>query len=399
MAKIPDRELIAARLEPAAVEARIRESRMGNLSVEAEPGAEVEVRQLRHEFPFGTAVTSALAEGDPIAMKPDDRARFLEVLEANFTCAVHENALKWCDVERERGREDWSSAERIWELCAERGIAMRGHCLFWEKEEWVQPWLRALDGDALRAAAMRRGSETTARFKDRISEFDLNNEMIHGNFWRRRLGYGIVNEMALAAKAGNPDAVLYVNDYGILVEGGHNANAYIEQIRALLDSGVPIGGIGCQAHSATFLDVPVEPVIAQRNLDRLSRFGLPIKITECLFDHTEDPEAQAEELRRILPIYFAHPSVEAILFWGFWAGRHWHPWAALWDEDWNATPQGLAFRDLVFGAWWTEASGRVDSNGAFRTEAFFGDYLISSGGRTAEVHLGKRDKSITVAIE
>jgi GH35 family endo-1,4-beta-xylanase len=204
--------------------------------------------------------------------------------------------------------------------------------------------------------------------------------------------------MALAAKTGNPDAVLFVNDYGILVEGGHNANAYLEQIKAILDEGVPIGGIGCQGHSATFLDVPVNPVIAQRNLDRLARFGLPIKITECLFDHTEDPEAQAEEMRRILPIYFAHPGVEGILMWGFWEGLHWHPWAALWKKDWTPTPQGLAWRDLVFKEWWTSASGRADSTGTFKAEAFFGDYEVASEGKSAKAALGKKDKSILVTI-
>jgi len=398
MAKIPEYEAVAAKLEPEAIEARIREHRMGTLVVKAESGAEIEVEQTRHEFPFGAAITSGLAESDPIAMSDSDRKMFLKVLEENFNCAVHENALKWCDVEREKGKQDWSSADRILELCSERGIPMRGHCLFWEKEKWVQDWLKALDSDSLRGAMMKRARETTARYKGRISEFDLNNEMIHGSFWRRRLGWGIVNEMALAAKMGNPDAVLFLNDYGILAEGGHNAGAYFEQIEALLDAGTPIGGIGCQAHSATFLNVPVDPIIAQRNLDRLTRFGLPIKITECLFDHTEDPQAQAAEMRRILPIYFACPQVEAILFWGFWAGLHWHPWAAFWKEDWSITPQGAAFRELVYVKWWTSTKGRADSTGSFSVPAFYGNYRIKSKGKVVEASLGARDKTVHVSI-
>jgi endo-1,4-beta-xylanase len=399
MAKIPDWDEIAAKVAPASLKARIRELRMGSLTVRTEPGAEVEVRQTRHEFLFGTAITSGLAENDPIAMSAADRKMFLKVLEENFNYAVHENALKWCDCERRRGEVDYSTADRIWELCHERNIPMRGHCIFWEKEEWVQPWLRDMDNDKLRAAIMRRGAELTRRFKGRIEEFDLNNEMIHGSFYRRRLGYGIVNEMAMTAKLGNPDAVLFVNDYGILVEGGHNANAYLEQIQSLLDSGLPIGGIGCQGHSATFLEAPVSPVIAQRNLDRLARFDLPIKITECLFDAQDNPEAQAEEMRRILPIYFAHPKVEAILMWGFWEGLHWHPWAALWKKDWTPTLQGQVFRDLVFKEWWTTVSGRADSSGTFRTEAFYGDYMVTSKGKSKKAVLGKKDKSIQVTIE
>ncbi len=397
--RIPHQEEIEAKITPSAIKARIRELRMGTIAVRTAPGAAVEVKQVRHGFPFGTAVTSGLAETDPIAMSAADREMFLKVLEENFTCAVHENALKWCDSERQQGAVDFSSADRIWELCNERGISMRGHCIFWEKEEWVQPWLRALDNDRLRSAVMRRGTEVTGRFKGRINEFDLNNEMIHGSFFRRRLGWGIINEMAMAAKLGNPDAVLFLNDYGILVEGGHNANAYLEQIQGFLDSGVPIGGIGCQAHSATFMDAPLSPVIAQRNLDRLSRFKLPIKITECLFDATDDSAFQAEEMRRILPIYFAHPGVTGILFWGFWAGLHWHPWAAFWTKDWQLTPQGAAFRDLLYKEWWTQASGKADSSGVFKTEAFHGDYTVSAKGKTQKATLGREAGTVQVTIE
>jgi endo-1,4-beta-xylanase len=34
---------------------------------------------------------------------------------------------------------------------------------------------------------------------------------------------------------------------------------------------------------------------------------------------------------------FAHPSVEGILMWGFWQGKHWRPNAFLWKKDWTPT--------------------------------------------------------------
>ena len=63
-------------------------------------------------------------------------------------------------------------------------------------------WLKKLNNDQLRAAVHRRAIGVTKHFKGRISEFDLNNEMVHGDFFRRRLGYGIINEMAYMAKGG-----------------------------------------------------------------------------------------------------------------------------------------------------------------------------------------------------
>jgi GH35 family endo-1,4-beta-xylanase len=221
--------------------------------------------------------------------------------------------------------------------------------------------------------------------------------MINGEFFQRRLGYGIISEMAWMAKAGNPDATLYVNEYGILWDSGFNLDSYIVQIRNFLANGVPIGGIGCQGHSGALHQPGMSAEHVQDALDRLSVFHLPIKITECLFD-VDDEQTQADEMRKILPIYFAHPSIEAIVMWGFWAGAHWRPWAALWREDWTPTPQGLAFRDLVYNQWWTQVSGKANASGIFQTEAFYGDYQITSEGKTQKGALRKKEKSLEVVF-
>jgi endo-1,4-beta-xylanase len=395
---------IAAKLTPSAIEARIAEIRMGDMIVKTSPGADVNVRQVRHEFLFGTAITNHLAENDTNTMSPQDRKMFLKILAENFNYAVHENALKWYDCEKQLNVVDYSIADRIWEICHELNIPMRGHCIFWAKDKYIMPWLKQLNNDDLRAAVARRAIGVTEHFKGRISEFDLNNEMINGDFFRRRIGYGIVNEMAYMAKAGNPDITLYVNDYGVIVEKGFNADSYITQIENLLANGVPIGGIGCQGHfvashkndSSGRAATTSEHV--QKTLDKLAKFNLPIKITECLFV-ADDEQGMAEELRRFFPICFAHPNVEAILMWGFWEVGHWQPQTAMWKKDWTPTPQALAYRDLVFNKWWTQTSGKADKDGTFKTRAFYGDYIITSNGKTQKVSLSKKNKSTQVSFE
>jgi len=395
---------IAAKLTPSAIEARIAEIRMGDIIVKTSPGADVKVQQVRHEFLFGTAITNHLAEKDANAMSPEDRKMFLKILAENFNYAVHENALKWYDCEKQLNVVDYSTADRIWEICHDLNIPMRGHCIFWAKDKYIMPWLKQLNNDELRAAVNRRAIGVTKHFKGRIEEFDLNNEMINGDFFRRRLGYGIVNEMAYMAKAGNPDITLYVNDYGVIVEKGFNADSYITQIENLLANGVPIGGIGCQGHfvashkndSSGRAATTSEHV--QKTLDKLAKFNLPIKITECLFV-ADDEQGMAEELRRFFPICFAHPNVEAILMWGFWEVGHWQPHTAMWKTDWTPTPQALAYRDLVFNKWWTQTSGKADDDGVYKARAFYGDYIITSNGKTKKVTLSKKEKSTQVNFE
>lgn len=397
-------EDISSEITPAAIDARIEKIRMGDVIVETKPGANVEIEQVKHEFLFGTAITDNLAERAENAMSEDDREMFLEILQENFNYAVHENALKWYDTEVEYKKVDYYLADRIYELCEERDIPMRGHCVFWAKDKYVMSWLKELNNDELRASVVRRATGVAEHFKGRINEFDLNNEMIAGNFFRRRLGYGIINEMAWMVKAANPNAKLYMNDYGILVEGGFNRSAYINQIEKLLANGVPIDGIGCQAHFITSDKnnstgrAATTSEHVQKTLDELAKFGLPIKITECLVS-ADTEEGEAEELRRFFKICFAHPGVEAILMWGFWEVGHWVPESAMWKEDWTPTRQALAYRDLVFDEWWTEVSGKADEEGIYKTNAFYGDYVISSNGETKKVTLSKKDKSIKVSFK
>jgi len=383
------------KLEPSAIEARISEIRMGDIIVKTKPGADVKVEQIRHEFLFGTAIPNQLAENSRFfRMSEKDREIYLKILSENFNYAVHENALKWYDCERRENEVDYSVADRIWEICNERNIPMRGHCIFWAKDKYIMPWLFNLNNEELHAAVIRRAASVAKHFKGRIDEFDLNNEMIHGDFFRRRLGYGIINEMAWAVKSVNPDAKLFVNDYGVL-DIGYNADAYITQIKNLLASGVPIDGIGCQGHLAHAFPTITPSVHIQKTLDTLAKFNLPIKITECLFVH-DDEQTRVDELNRLFPIYFAHPSIEAILMWGFWEFAHWQPKSAMWKRDWTPTPQAEAYQELVFNKWWTHSSGKADRNGSYTVHAFYGDYLITSNGVSKEVTLSKKDKEIEV---
>ncbi|AOW22131.1 hypothetical protein LPB138_14710 [Urechidicola croceus] len=360
---------------------------MGNLIIHAPKNTTIKIEQTKHEFLFGTAIPNELAESAKNSFSEKDRKKYLEVLEENFNYAVHENALKWYDNEKKQGVVDYSISDRIWELCNERNIPMRGHCVYWAKDEFMNDWLKPLNNADLRKAIVERGTSVASHYKGKINEFDLNNEMIHGDFFRRKLGFGVINEMAWIVKANNPEAKLYVNDYGVL-DLGWNAGPYVKQIKNLLDNGVPIDGIGCQGHLSmrTTMTTPAEKV--QRNLDKLAQFDLPIKITEVLFAY-EDEQVQVDELNKLFPIYFAHPNVEAILMWGFWAGSHWQPHCAMWKKDWTPRPQVDAYRELVFNKWWTKTEENSGKKGKVKVRAFYGDYKITCNGETKIISLKK----------
>lgn len=111
-------------------------------------------------------------------------------------------------------------------------------------------------------------------------------------------------------------------------------------------------------------------------LDRFAALGLDISITEHDID-TQDEQLQADFTRDFLTTVFSHPSVVAILTWGFWENSHWRPNAAYYRSDWSITPAGQAWLDLVMKKWWTTASLETGANGAARTRGFLGSYEIT----------------------
>lgn len=366
----------------------IENHRTGTLVIQTQPGAEVAVKQLKHEFWFGTAIAQKVFRGQ---VDPEDREKYLTVLKKNFNSAVHENALKWYSTQRQPDSVTYDNAEMMLKWCEENGLRVRGHCVFWGVEGYVQQWLKELDNPTLRHKMYLRATDLLKRFRGRIPEYDVNNEMLHGHYYAERLGPEIRVDMFRWCKETDPKALLYVNDHGIL--NGNRLDDYERQIESFLDKGMPVGGIGVQGHFNKRFD----PVKAKIALDRLSRFDLPIKVTE--FDvQTDEEKVKAESLVDLYTTCFSHPAVEGILMWGFWEGAHWRPEAALWKKDWSLTPAAEAYRDLVHQQWWTDWSGRADDVGRCDVKAFFGQHKVTVDGEGRVVTLKKADGKTVVAF-
>ena len=75
--------------------------------------------------------------------------------------------------------------------------------------------------------------------------------------------------------------------------------------------------------------------------------------------------------------------------WGFWAGHHWFPVAALWNKDWTLRKNGEVYTELVGRTWRTDANGVTAADGTYLTRAFLGEYDVSvaHAGQTKTVRL------------
>jgi GH35 family endo-1,4-beta-xylanase len=386
--------------------AAIRRHRMGTLIIHTAPGATVKVEQLKHEFWFGAALSDRAFTG---SMPEADRSRYLRAFLENFNSAVPENALKWLSMEPRRGQVNYRGIDAILAWTEQHHLPLRGHNIYWGVPEWTLGWMKALDDATLRSTIEARGRDIGARYRGRFAEYDLNNEMIHGNFYAERLGARITLDMANWVRAEDPSAKLFVNDYDIVT--GRRLADYVKHMHELQEMGVKIDGIGVQGH---LHGDSFDPAVLRSSLDELAKFKLPIRVTEFNFPGqrskfyqgpdkkreltAEEETAKAKALSDYYRICFAHPAVQGILMWGFWEGANWIPQSSLYKRDWTPTPALKAYRDLVFGEWWTRWEGRADENGRCEVPAFFGVYHVTSGEKSAEVNLTKAFGMVTADL-
>lgn len=396
---------IASYIEQKRLEVSITQNRKGIITIKARPGAKVTVEQLRHEFWFGCAISNGLGSG---RMPENDLKQYKEKFLMNFNSAVTENAVKWGSMEPRKGEVDYSVIDGILKWTEENNIPIRGHNLFWGIPQFVQQWVKDLSDDELRQTIQNRAGSVTVRYRGRFTEYDLNNEMIHGNYYEDRLGPEITKLMAEWAHNGDPDAKLWLNDYDILT--GNRLADYMAHIRKLLKQGVPIAGIGVQGHlhGETF-----DRSQLQKALDSLAIFKLPIRVTEfnmpgqrskyyrekIMAMSPQEEELKAKELTDYYRICFAHPAVEGILMWGFWAGANWIPVSSLYNRDWSPTPAAEAYQNLIFDEWWTKESGITGKDGTFIVPAFYGKYRVTVKKDSQEIDLSKEKRNVSVEFK
>jgi endo-1,4-beta-xylanase len=396
---------VSDELRAEAIKARIVEHRMGDILVKARPGVEVHIEQLRHEFWFGAALSSGAFSG---RLSDEDQSKYEQTFLANFNAAVTENAVKWHDMERRRGQVNYRVVDAILAWTEKHEIPLRGHCIFWGIPGRVQNWVKQLNDDELRDTLKNRATTIGRRYRGRFAEFDLNNEMIHANYYTDRLGPAITKQMADWVKQGDPAVKLFFNDYDILT--GKRLDNYIKHIRGLLEQGTPMAGIGVQGH---LHGENFDPEALQHALNELAKIGLPIRVTEfnmpgqrSVFMKNRNlkltpaqEQAKAKNLTDYYRICFAHPAVEGILMWGFWEGANWIRQSSLYRRDWTPTPAAEAYRNLVFKEWWTDTKVKTEANGQCRVRAFYGKYTVTCGDQTKEVLLSKQKGQATVSFE
>jgi GH35 family endo-1,4-beta-xylanase len=335
-------------------------------------GVTMEVRQTRRAFPFGAAIGRAITRN----------AQYQEFFKSHFNWAVFENESKWYSNQRVPDQDYYAVADAMAQWCRDNGIAMRGHCLFWEPEKWQADWVTELDAGQLRAAVEHRMDSAVKHFRGTFLHWDVDNEMLHGSFFKDRLGEDIRVWMYKRARELDSDAKLFTNEFNILSVDKDfkevQTDEYVAQVRKLLERGAPIDGVGIQGHVWSE-DILSHPEVIKQRLDKVAALGLPIWITE--FDVADaDEKSNADKLELVYRTAYSHPAVEGIVTWIFWSGASWRgPNGGLAKRDWTLNEAGKRFESLM-AEWSTTASGDTDASGTIAFQGYHGDYAVAIKG-------------------
>jgi endo-1,4-beta-xylanase len=343
-------------------------------------GASVHLEMKKHAFAFGSAI-------DATRLFKDDtyKAKALEL----FNRVVLENDLKWPGWESTYFPRDQTL--KAIKFFNDNGVGVRGHNLIWPcDDEYCLPTdVAAMFSDLpkLRSRIDSHLQDILGATKGQLVEWDVVNEPSANKRLAKVVGE---DEMALwykRAKELDPNAKMFLNDYGNLGEGRLDVE-YKRIIARMLALKAPLEGIGLQAHFGWDVTAPEE---LYTRLGDFAKFNLPLAITE--FDvNVTDEKLQADYLRDFMTIAFSHPAVSSFLMWGFWSEQHWLPDAALFRKDWSIKPNGRAWMDLVKKAWWTDVTNSSDPNGQVSTRGFMGDYVLTAT-------LGQKTVSLPVKLE
>lgn len=198
-----------------------------------------------------------------------------------FGALTPANTMKWEYSEPEPFVFTFEQGDVIADLARANGMLLRGHNCVWYNE--LPAWVTANNYTAAELAIIvaDRCATLTTHYRGQAYAWDVINEPFNDNGTYREdvfyntLGTSYIPIGLRAARSGDPNAKLYINEYNNEYIGP-KSTALLNLIKELQADGVPIDGVGFQSH---FI-VGEVPTTMVENLAQYAALGLEFAITE-----------------------------------------------------------------------------------------------------------------------
>jgi endo-1,4-beta-xylanase len=203
-------------------------------------------------FPVGAAVIPADIQGEPGVL-----------LAKHFNSITSGNDMKWDATEPTEGHFSYTNADAQVSFAKTNGMRVRGHTLVWHNQTpaWVfndasgNPMTPTPDNKALLIQRIQNHiAAVVGHFGSDVTTWDVVNEVVdpsQPDGYRRSTWYNIIGPSYIdvafqAARAANPTAKLYINDYD--TTNPVKRDFLLGIVRDLKSRGIPVDGVGHQMH-------------------------------------------------------------------------------------------------------------------------------------------------------
>ena len=257
-----------------------------------------------------------------------------------FNMMVCENEMKFESLQPSKNSFSFGSADNLVSLAQQNNMDIRGHCLVWHSQvsTWVSSDGKKNDKGWTREQALEimknHITKVMTHYKGKVREWDVVNECLDDDqttvrtnpnsydlrkqsVWQLAIGDDYIDSAFVYAHRADPDAILYLNDYDIELQGKAKSLAFYNLAVSLKEKGIPIDGVGLQCH---FSIGEVDGVKLNRTIKRFAEAGLKCIITELDMGvpstSSANLEEQARNYRMITDIVLNNDNCPSMVIWG-----------------------------------------------------------------------------------
>ena len=307
----------------------------------------------KHKLEIGTAVGNDF-------YAPDGQERIKDF----SSVIVSENAMKSANIRPKQNFWNWNDVDQIVQFGQDNNITIKFHTLFWHNQN--SSFINRMETKEEATEIMDDHIKTImGRYKGKIAYYDVVNEMFEedGSF-RKTIWYNLMGEDYIAhalktARAADPDAKLYLNEYNNENLGNAKADAMFNLVKKYVDEGVPIDGVGMQLHLAT--DLPFDKEAIRANVKRYADIGIDVSFSEVDVRMPDRKAKDESEIKKQTDIYTAlvdiaktEPNVKTFIVWGLSDRDTWVPGTfpgygnpCIYDNAMNKKPLYQAIKDTL----------------------------------------------------
>lgn len=274
----------------------------------------------------GFIIGAAMALGPAVADEQYSHVGF----NGNFGAITTENALKWQFVEPQRGVYTFQDGDALLDMASRHGMVLHGHTLVFGEANpmWVTelPHVTETEKIAVEQVMVNHIEQVIGHYRGKIPTWDVVNEpladydefengaVLRDSIWYRAMGEAYIAKAFRAARQMDPEAKLFMNEYGLEADG-ERWDKFLNLVTRLKRAGVPIDGVGFQAHVYE-ADDKINTAALVRHMRQLAEIGLESRISEIDVYSDDGTTIQAEQFSSILMACLNEPSCISWTTWG-----------------------------------------------------------------------------------